>query len=151
MKIDSVAVCIGLSIFIYAWLEYIVHRFDMHKRGSLRFQSHTVEHHGQMHMGENQASLTQSDVAIVFWFSFPLALLLGPTFTLCWAGMLFWAGFTWTAVHRHIHGEPGYWYAYILCPWLPLVRWNHLKHHANPKRNFGGMFWFLTDTVAFTL
>lgn len=36
-----------VCIFLYAWLEYLVHRFDMHKIGSIRFKSHTVEHHGK--------------------------------------------------------------------------------------------------------
>lgn len=142
-------------VLIYAWLEYFVHRFDMHKLGSPRFQSHTVEHHGRLHMGANQASLTQSDVAAVFWFSLPATLAMyywvSPAFPVYWIGFLFWAGFAWTAVHRNIHGESGYWYAWLLCPWLPLVRWNHLRHHANPKRGYGGMFWFLTDTFAGTV
>lgn len=143
------------AILEYAWLEYLVHRWDMHKPGSLRFKSHTIEHHGQMGMNEAQASLTQSDVGIAFWYTLPINLgiscLVGWQFLVAWALVLFWAGFTWTSVHRWIHGEPGYWYAQVLCPWAWTVRWNHLRHHRNPRKCFGGMFWFLTDTVMFTL
>lgn len=144
---------IAIAVFLYAWIEYFVHRFDMHSRGSYRFQSHTVEHHGRMHMGTEQASLTQTNVGIAFWYTMPFTLVvewLSPGFLFTWMAICFWAGFTWTAVHRCIHGERGYWYAYLLCPWLPIVRWNHLRHHASPRRGFGGMFWFLTDPLAGT-
>lgn len=144
-----------ICILLYAILEYCIHRFDMHKRGSYRFQSHTIEHHGQMHMGVSQASLTLLNSAQLFFYTLPITFvftyILGWTYLLCWSIMCLWASFAWTSVHRSIHDEPGYWYAYLLCPWLPLVRWNHLKHHKNPKKNFGGMFFFLTDPIMRTL
>lgn len=141
--------------FLYGWLEYFVHRFDMHNRGSYRFKSHTIEHHGQGHMGVEQASLTQKNTSWGFIatlpITIPVALFWGWSFLLIWGLTCFWAGFAWTAVHRRIHNESGYWYAILLCPWYPLVKWNHLKHHNNPKRNYGGMFFFYTDTLALTL
>lgn len=97
-------------------------------------------------MGTEQASLTQANAGTGFWYTLPITVPIawfwGWSFLVCWAATCFWAGFSWTAVHRHIHGEPGYWYAWLLCPWLPLVRWNHLRHHANPRGHYGGMFWF---------
>lgn len=106
-------------------------------------------------MGTEQASLTQLNAAIGFCFTLPLSLpiawALGWSFVGVWAEFLCWAAFAWTAVHRNIHGERGFWYAWVLCPWLPIVKFNHLRHHANPKARFGGMFWFLTDPIAGTL
>ena len=145
---------LALAVLKYAWLEYSVHRWDMHRKGSLRYRSHAVEHHGSDDMGEPQASLMQSDVAVGFWYTLPVTLavscLWSPAYLLAWATVCFWAGFAWTAVHRNIHGEPGYWYAWILCPWLPIVRSNHLLHHRFPRTRYGGMFWFLTDPIAGT-
>src|SRR3990172_313066 len=109
---------------LYGWLEYAVHRWDMPPPGSYRFQSPTIEHHGRMHMGVEQASLTQANSGTGFWFTLPLTIpiawLWGWSFLVCWAATCFWAGCAWTAVHRYIHGEPGYWYAWLLCPWLPV-------------------------------
>lgn len=143
------------AVSLYAWIEYGIHRFDMHRPGSYRFESHTIAHHGRGGMAEDEASLTQTNVGSVFWLTLPLTIPIawvwGWSFICCWAALLFWAGFTWTAVHRHIHGEPGYRYAYLLCPWLRAVRWNHLRHHACPRRAYGGLFFFLTDPIAGTL
>jgi len=101
-------------------------------------------------MGVEQASLTQMNAGTLFWFTLPLTFTLGiwlPGYIYVWAGFCFWAGFAWTAVHRNIHDEQGYWYAWILCPWLLIVKWNHLKHHENPRIRYGGMFWFLVDPL----
>ena len=150
-----ILVSISICIFLYGWLEYIVHRFDMHKKNSYRYQSHTIEHHGSMHMGVEQASLTLINSWQLFLYTLPLTALLtyiiGWTYFITWTITCIWASFAWTSVHRNIHNEKGYWYAYILCPWLPLVRWNHLRHHKNPRKNYGGMFFFLTDPFMKTL
>lgn len=149
--IISILICCTL----YGWLEYVVHRFDMHSRGSYRFQSHTIEHHGQAHMGTEQASLTLKNSLQLFVYTIPITALftysIGWVYLICWTVTCIWASFAWTSVHRNIHDEPGYWYAYLLCPWLYFVRRNHLKHHDNPKRNYGGMFFFLTDPFMRTL
>lgn len=151
----SWVLALSIAILHYAWLEYAVHRWDMHRQDSFRFHSHTIEHHGQYHMGKEQASLTQANVGVGFWYTLPFTLTVTyfwlPYYLVAWALVCFWAGFAWTAVHRNIHGEEGYWYAWVLCPWLPIVKWNHLLHHKNPKTRYGGMFWFLTDPVAGTL
>lgn len=148
---------LGACVVLYAALEYGVHRWDMHRPQSRRFLSHTVEHHGQGHMGQHQASLSLRNVAEVYLLTSPATLAIGwllgsgSAFGICWALFLVWSSFAWTAVHRNIHGEPGYWYAWLLCPWLATVKWNHLRHHANPKRGFGGMFWFISDVVMGTV
>ena len=153
--VADVALQLLACAFLYGIAEHLVHRYDMHRPGSYRYWSHAVEHHGQGHMGVDQASLTQRNAWYGFLVTLPLTLptawLWGWSFLACWALTIFWAGFAWTAVHRHIHGEPGYGYAWLLCPWLPLVRWNHLRHHRNTKVGYGGLFFFLSDPPAWLL
>lgn len=146
--VASLLEMIGFCVLLYAGMESYVHR-EMHRAGSYRFHDHAVRHHRDGALDDDASAFTQKDVASAFVKTLPIMLPVAIAWSgwllVVWGAFLVWAGFAWTAVHRRIHHVAGYWFAWLLCPWYPLVAWNHRRHHVRPTIGFGGMFWFISE------
>lgn len=125
-------------------VEYVAHRWFMHRRGAMRYQPHHVMHHCR---GDNSDEYMDFDVrtASVFYLaSAPLVGLLSFTLTpwvwAPWTAFCAWWFFAWKATHRLIHGDERYWWARVVVPYYPMVKRHHEGHHQRMTRNYGALF-----------
>jgi len=134
-------------IFAYfSLLEYIVHRFAMHRPMFGRFwwwRDHAVEHHGR---GRNDINVDLNPLTVCILAS-PLLVLcvfFKASFALMLLGSAIAYALAWTVLHRAHHD--------LGCKWLfkwSFYRWlrqYHHAHHHNPTTNFGLIFPF-TDLL----
>lgn len=134
-----------LSIGIVAVIEYVAHRYFMHRpmldRLGLKgvFHNHAVVHHKHNRLDVN----VDLPVKTHFLWGAPLLLLVGA----CdWMGAVVLAScfvlhaVTWTSLHRAIHDLEENWTRKV--PWFSRWKRHHEVHHQHPSRNFGAVFIF---------
>ena len=137
--------CLG-SVGIVATLEYITHRYFMHKYlvdyAGLRevFQKHAIVHHRD---GRNDLNV-DLPIRTHFVWGFPLIAIstyfssIGATvLCLCFISH----AILWTRLHRAIHELESNWTKRLWC--YHAVKCHHLEHHRKPGHNFGAVFIFM--------
>lgn len=144
---------IGLFVLIMPWIEYVSHRWFMHrptlgKKQSV-YRKHHVEHHHRgmndnqhidMHMLQPENAVTSLLLVVaISWFG------MIPAAT--WFVCLVLYGFAWTAIHRSSHDLSNNWLSRTWYGRKAIE--HHLAHHERPYCNFGTVFWF-TDWFLFT-
>jgi sterol desaturase/sphingolipid hydroxylase (fatty acid hydroxylase superfamily) len=147
------ALWLAWSVPALAVLEYLLHRYPMHRPGWPLargvFRRHAVLHHRH---ARNDVNLDTP----AWWgllLSAPLwggLLLIGcPGGAAAVALAVAAYCLLWTGVHRATHGLGSGWARRL--PWYARWERHHLDHHAHPGSNFGAAFGPLTDAVFGTL
>lgn len=140
------------AVALTALLEYLAHRFFMHRplldRFGLRgvFQKHALIHHrdGRNDLNVDLPIRTHflwgfTFVGVSGYFEIAGAVIVAASFV--------GHAVLWTRLHRAIHGLEKNWSQSL---WIyRAVERHHLEHHRSPTRNFGAVFPF-TDYLFFT-
>lgn len=145
---------IGLFVLIMPWIEYVSHRWFMHrptlgKRNSV-YREHHVEHHHlglneqihvDMHLLQINNGISGAAMVSGIWLVF------GAIPAATWLACLIVYGLAWTAIHRSSHDLSNNWLSRTWYGRKAIE--HHLAHHERPYCNFGTVFWF-TDWFLFT-
>ena len=133
-----------------ALLEYVAHRWFMHRRNSLtrtEFQRHAVQHHGKR---VNQPLYPYIDLPVRYhllygspgWGGFLVGFLLGAPYALggLLATLLMFVlhAYFYTKLHRAQHDLEDNWTTKM--SWFEEMKRHHLDHHKRPSRNFAVVF-----------
>ena len=133
-----------LTVFVYGVLiEYVLHRWVMHKPylGRLWYYTeHAVEHHGK---GRNDINVSLSPITVSLIAS-PVMLLYFiygyGVFVVVVALSFLYAGL-WTVLHNSFH-DVKYTWVHKCFPFYSTLEKHHILHHKNPNTNFGTIFFF---------
>lgn len=144
-----------------ALLEYSAHRWIMHKSNpALDPDLCQLKAHGKHHQGDNGLDFVDVPLLNTLRLTAPLFLIvllgglvagqaastLSPA-----AALLSWTVFyvyLWNRMHRAIHGVETNWFRRT-GPLYRFYRRHHLRHHHQPRTNFGTVF-PITDYLFFT-
>ena len=139
---------IGWTLGLLATVEYLAHRYLMHRPTLSLFRSTLYRHATQHHRDNNS-----TNIDMPAWWGLLLML---PVLVLLWVagahdGVCVLAVLTavycwlWTGLHRAFHGVGGGWTRRL--PGYRSLYQHHTRHHECPTRNFGAVFGPVFDVV----
>jgi hypothetical protein len=144
-----------------ALLEYAAHRWIMHKANStLDPDLCQLKAHGKHHQGDNGLDFVDVPLRNTLRLTAPLFLIVllcglmagqAANTLLPTAALFAWTVlyvYLWNRMHRAIHGVETNWFRHS-GPLYRFYRRHHLRHHHQPRTNFGTVF-PITDYVFFT-
>lgn len=148
--ISKIIFWIFISHAFMAVAEYVCHRWFMHKKQAIIhwwkfreiYDHHAIEHHGKGRLDIN------IDLPVYYHLILGLPILIGfllanmPIAFGAFLSTFFYHSYAWTKIHRQIHDLETNWFCKL---WLKpsmfsQLKRHHLKHHENPKKNFGVVY-----------
>ena len=133
---------------VMAFMEYIIHRYTMHKRQNWLpkwiWKHHAVDHHRD---DRNDLNIdlpfyihlvVGSPILFLSYYYF------GIISMSCLLAIFYYHSYVWTHMHRAIHGIKDHWIGNT--KYYERAKKHHLDHHKRPAKNFGVVFLW-TDYV----
>ncbi len=144
---------VNFSAWLLAWMlfmaltEYSVHRYTMHRKRwwlpSWVWKDHAIEHH------KNERNDLNIDLPLYNHLIVGSPLILASVFIglpclLALLSVFVFHSYTWTKIHRGIHGLEQNWL--MKTNFYKKAKTHHELHHKRPGKNFGVVFLF-TDSL----
>jgi hypothetical protein len=167
MIILHFAILLGLAYPVLSLMEYIIHRYLMHRNTSAKFlqndylahtfRNHAIIHHGRCYaiFNEEKSNCAAIDIrvrplTILTVMTLPCLsiLFLDPaaSFVLFTGGII--NGTLWSEIHDEMHRPRGAWFCELRI--YRYLRRRHYLHHRHPNTNFNTLFpmwdWLLGTT-----
>jgi hypothetical protein len=161
------AVVVGLAYPVLSLMEYMIHRYLMHKNGLARFlqigyladtfRDHAIIHHGKCCATFNEEKGTCAEIDIRVRPVTMLLVMSLPCLSILFfdpvASLVLFAGgiingTLWSEIHEEMHRPRGAWFCDLRM--YRYLRRRHYLHHRHPGTNFNTLFpmwdWLLGTT-----
>ncbi len=131
----------------YSIVEWWIHKYLMHRRGSQAYYyPHHVEHHGMGMLEPPHTDLHWTSGMWAWGLTCPIWLAFciwtwQPWTALAWLVWIQGSMWLWSCCHRHMHTPAQHRWVEWLPFYGPMYR-HHMKHHDRPNRNLGAVYFF---------
>lgn len=145
------ALYIFLSIIILSFMEWLLHRYVMHREhwiSRISFRNHAHYHHREFfdtfNKEENEVGKQfnmKMDAMENFIFGTPIwivAYLLSPAFCYTLFAVFIFQQMTWNLAHVEMHNPTSRWVRWF--PYFTFIEEYHWLHHKYPGKNYNVVF-----------